>query len=230
MHVLRRQAVARHQPFEANPSSLDLDQKKVVPLFPDKVTVKRQFWGELERSASFEAWPNPACKAWQPTSDYYNPPLYTPAQRAIRDKSPWTTVQAVLAPLQFLVFLVSLGLVWNYLATGQGYQLATISIVAKTLILYLIMITGSIWEKVVFDEWLFAASFFWEDVFSMLVLGLQTLYLCALIFGWWDARTQILIALAAYGTYVINAAQFVWKLRMARLQSSKPSPLQEVTS
>ncbi len=36
-------------------------------------------------------------------------PLYTPEQRRRRDASPWTLVQGVLAPLQFGVFLVSLG-------------------------------------------------------------------------------------------------------------------------
>ncbi len=164
------------------------------------------------------AWPNPVCKAWTPPPEYYYRPLYTPEQRQIRDKSPWTTVQAILAPLQFLVFLVSLGLVWRYFATGSGYEIATASVIAKTIILYVIMITGSIWEKVVFGEWLFVESFFWEDVFSMLVLGLQTLYLCSLIFGWWTADQQLMIAVAAYLTYVVNAAQFIWKLRTARLE------------
>ena len=32
----------------------------------------------------------------------------------------------------------------------------------------------------------------------------------------------MLLALAAYATYVVNAAQFLWKLRMARL-SSEPN-------
>lgn len=168
-----------------------------------------------------EPWPNAACKAWIPTPDYFHRPLYTPEQRLVRDKTKWTLVQAILAPLQFLVFLVSLGLVARYFATGQGYEIATASIVAKTLILYVIMITGSIWEKVVFGEWLFVDSFFWEDVFSMLVLGLQTLYLFSLIFGWWTPDQQMLIAIAAYGTYLINAAQFIWKLRVARLEGGK---------
>jgi 3-vinyl bacteriochlorophyllide hydratase len=167
------------------------------------------------------AWPNPACKAWVPSPDYYHRPLYTPEQRLIRDKTPWTLVQGILAPLQFLVFAISLGLVARFLATGQGYEIATASIVLKTVILYVIMITGSIWEKVVFGEWLFVESFFWEDVFSMLVLGLQTLYLFALIFGWWTPEIQMWIAVAAYGTYVINAGQFIWKLRMARLEGAK---------
>ena len=148
-------------------------------------------------------------------------PLYTPEQRARRDETPWTLVQAILAPLQFLVFLISLGLVAYYLSTGKGYEAATISILIKTFLLYTIMITGSIWEKVVFGEWLFVDAFFWEDVFSMLVLALQTLYVVALLKGWWTPEQQIYIAVAAYATYVINAAQFLWKLRIARLEGQK---------
>ncbi|WP_395780552.1 2-vinyl bacteriochlorophyllide hydratase [Aquidulcibacter sp.] len=148
-------------------------------------------------------------------------PLYTPEQRARRDATPWTLVQAILAPLQFLVFLISLGLVAYYLGTGKGYEAATISILIKTFLLYTIMITGSIWEKIVFDEWLFVEAFFWEDVFSMLVLALQTLYVVALLNGWWTPEQQVYIAVAAYGTYVINAAQFLWKLRVARLEGKK---------
>ncbi len=147
-------------------------------------------------------------------------PLYTPEERARRDASPWTVVQGVLAPVQFLVFLVSLALVLRWLATGDGYSAATISVVVKTLVLYTIMVTGSVWEKVVFGRWLFAPSFFWEDVFSMLVLALHTAYLAALFGGWLDARGLMLLALAAYATYVINAAQFIWKLRMARRESA----------
>jgi len=57
--------------------------------------------------------------------------LYTPEQRVRRDSSIWTTVQAILAPLQFAVFLVSLGLVLRYLITDAGYEIATVSIIAK---------------------------------------------------------------------------------------------------
>ncbi|GEO80527.1 2-vinyl bacteriochlorophyllide hydratase [Pararhodospirillum oryzae] len=146
-------------------------------------------------------------------------PLYTPEQRLRRDQSPWTLVQGILAPLQFLVFLVSLGLVLHYLATGEGLAWATGSIVVKTMVLYTIMITGSIWEKVVFGKYLFVESFFWEDVFSMLVLALHTLYLVVLFTGWLDAQGQMFVALAAYATYVINAGQFLIKLRAARLQA-----------
>jgi 3-vinyl bacteriochlorophyllide hydratase len=125
-------------------------------------------------------------------------------------------VQGILAPVQFLVFLVSLGLVLNYLATGEGYAAATISIIAKTCILYLIMVTGCIWEKVVFGRYLFAPAFFWEDVFSMLVLALHTAYLVVLLLGIGDGRGQMMLALAAYAAYVVNAAHFLLKLRAAR--------------
>ena len=146
------------------------------------------------------------------------PPLYTAEQRRRRDATRWTMVQGVLAPIQFLVFLVSLTLVLRYLATGEGAAAATVSVVVKTGTLYTIMITGSIWEKVVFGKWLFAAAFFWEDVFSMLVLALHGAYLVALAFGLGSERGRMLLALAAYATYAINATQFLLKLRAARLQ------------
>ena len=145
-------------------------------------------------------------------------PLYTPEEKLRRDATPWTLVQGVLAPVQFLVFLVSLGLVLRYLATGEGLWIATCSIVIKTLVLYTIMITGSIWERVVFGRYLFARAFFWEDVFSMLVLALHTAYLAAIIWGIGTATEQMLLVLAAYGSYAINATQFILKLRAARLQ------------
>ena len=148
-------------------------------------------------------------------------PLYTPEERVRRDKTKWTLVQGILAPIQFVVFLVSLYLVLRFLFTGEGEQAANISVVVKTLTLYTIMITGCIWEKVVFNCYLFAPAFFWEDVFSMLVLLLHTLYLVALGTGYLDPIQLMLLALAAYATYAINAGQFIWKLRMARLDQEK---------
>jgi len=149
--------------------------------------------------------------------------LYTPEERRRRDASPWTLVQGVLAPLQFAVFFVSLCLVLRYLATGEGLQAATVSIVVKTFVLYTIMVTGSIWEKDVFGCYLFARPFFWEDVVSMLVLALHTAYLVALVTGALGAREQMYLALAAYVTYVVNATQFVLKLRAARRGQGGPS-------
>ena len=147
-------------------------------------------------------------------------PLYTPQERQRRDASPWTWVQGVLAPVQFLVFLVSLALVLRFLWTGQGQAAAEWSIVIKTLVLYTIMVTGCIWEKVVFGQYLFAPAFYWEDVFSMLVLALHSAYLVALFGSLLEARVQMWLALAAYAAYVVNAAQFLIKLRAARLDAA----------
>jgi 3-vinyl bacteriochlorophyllide hydratase len=146
-------------------------------------------------------------------------PLYTAEQRKRRDATRWTLVQGILAPVQFLAFAVSLVLVMWFLWTGQGYGAATASILVKTGLLYTIMVTGAIWEKVVFGQYLFAAAFFWEDVFSFAVIALHTGYLYGLLTGALDPTAQMLVALAAYGAYVVNAGQFLWKLRMARLDA-----------
>ncbi len=156
--------------------------------------------------------------------------LYTEEQRARRDNSIWTTIQGVLAPLQFLVFLVSLSLVVRYLITGAGYDAATISILIKTVFLLTIMVTGAIWEKVVFGQYLFAPAFFWEDVFSFLVIALHLAYVWVLWTGVLSSNDQMWLALAAYAAYVINAGQFLWKLRVARLEAGKANPANEVTA
>jgi len=145
--------------------------------------------------------------------------LYTTAQRARRDATRWTLVQGLLAPAQFLVFLVSLVLVIRFLVTGAGYEAATLSILIKTGVLYLIMVTGAIWEKVVFGQYLFAPAFFWEDVFSFAVIALHTAYVWALWTGSLAPAQEMGFALAAYAAYVINAGQFLLKLRAARLQA-----------
>ena len=146
--------------------------------------------------------------------------LYTPAQRARRDATRWTLVQGVLAPVQFLVCLVSVGLIVRTLATGEGAWIANASVVAKTVLLLLIMATGSVWEKVVFGRWLFAPAFFWEDVVSMGVIALHLAYVAALLGGWLAPTDLLVLALAAYAAYAVNAVQFVWKLRMARLSGA----------
>jgi 3-vinyl bacteriochlorophyllide hydratase len=143
--------------------------------------------------------------------------LYTVEERRRRDASPWTIVQGVLAPAQFLVFLISLTLVVRFLWSGEGEAAASGSVIAKTGMLYLIMVTGSIWEREIFGQYLFARAFFWEDIMSMLVLALHTGYLVALFAGLLDPRGLMLLALLAYTTYIVNAAQFLMKLRAARL-------------
>jgi len=125
--------------------------------------------------------------------------------------------------VQFLIFAVSLVLVLRYLATGDGYGAATLSILLKTLCLYTIMITGAIWEKVVFGQYLFAPAFFWEDVISFVVIALHTLYLWGLLTGALAPETLMIVTLMAYLTYVVNAGQFLYKLRRARLDSGVPA-------
>jgi 3-vinyl bacteriochlorophyllide hydratase len=149
----------------------------------------------------------------------HKPRLYTAEERARRDASRWTLVQGVLAPAQFLVFVISLVLVLRFLLTGDGYLAATVSILIKTGFLYLIMVTGAIWEKEVFGQYLFAPAFFWEDVFSFAVIALHSLYIYALWTGAFTPHGLMFIALSAYATYVINAGQFLWKLRRARLDA-----------
>ena len=157
----------------------------------------------------------------QPTTRRHrSTPLYSPAERRRRDASPWTLVQGILAPIQFVVFLVSLALVVRFLATGEGFAAAATSVVVKTLVLYTIMVTGCIWEKEVFGVYLFAPAFFWEDVFSMAVLALHTACLVAMFTGALGPRGQMALALAAYAAYVINATQFLLKLRAARLDAA----------
>ena len=146
--------------------------------------------------------------------------LYTEAQRQRRDSSPWTLVQGILAPLQFLVFLVSFGLVLRTLLTGEGAGIANASVILKTMLLYTIMVTGSLWEKDVFGKYLFAPAFFWEDVVSFGVIALHTAYLICLLNGFLSEQGLMCLALVAYAAYVTNAAQFLLKLRAARLQQA----------
>ncbi|MEK0419093.1 MAG: 2-vinyl bacteriochlorophyllide hydratase [Pseudomonadota bacterium] len=152
------------------------------------------------------------------TSYGSTPLIYTPEQRMRRDSTVWTVVQGVLAPLQFFVFLVSVILIVRALWWQGDLAWAQVSVVVKTALLYAIMVTGCIWEKVVFGQYLFAQAFFWEDVVSMGVMVLHTAYLVA----WWTQSLApaplLTLALAAYFIYFVNAVQFLWKLRQARRQ------------
>ena len=164
-------------------------------------------------------------KQSSPQVDGWN--LYTPSQRIIRDRTIWTKVQAILAPLQFIVCIISLALVVRYLFTGEGYYIATVSIVVKSCLLFLIMITGAIWEKVVFDQFLFAEAFFWEDIVSFFVIFFHGLYLYVLLSGDFAPTSQMSVALFAYFLYFINAFQFLRKLRLARQTDQKPTLLKD---
>ncbi|MGR3541582.1 MAG: 2-vinyl bacteriochlorophyllide hydratase [Hasllibacter sp.] len=146
-------------------------------------------------------------------------PLYSPEERERRDASPWTAVQGVLAPVQFAAFVVSLWLMARWYAGAGGFGAAAWSVVVKTALLLTIMVTGSIWEREVFGRWLFAPAFFWEDVVSMGVIALHLAYLAAFLGGWLAEGPLMVLALAAYAAYLVNFAQFVWKLRLARVSA-----------
>ena len=164
-------------------------------------------------------------KQSSPQVDGWN--LYTPSQRIIRDRTIWTKVQGILAPLQFAVCIISVFLVVRYLLTSEGYYVATVSIVIKSFLLFLIMITGAIWEKVVFGQFLFAEAFFWEDVVSFFVIFFHGLYLYILLTGDFLPTTQMSVALFAYFLYFINAFQFLRKLRIARKAGTKETSLEQ---
>ena len=71
-----------------------------------------------------------------------------------------------------------------------------------------------------FGKWLFARPFFCEDVFSFVVIALHTLYIWALSTASLSPTQLMIVALAAYGAYVVNAGQFLRKLRLARLEAA----------
>ncbi|SMC42493.1 2-vinyl bacteriochlorophyllide hydratase [Polynucleobacter kasalickyi] len=143
-------------------------------------------------------------------------PLYTTEQRKKRDETVWTFIQGLLAPLQFIACFVSIYLVTRYLLTSDGYQIANISVLVKTGFLLTIMVTGAIWEKVVFGQYLFAEAFFWEDMVSMVVIALHVTYVYCLFQGSLEPKYLMILALVAYATYIVNAIQFILKLRQAR--------------
>jgi 3-vinyl bacteriochlorophyllide hydratase len=156
-------------------------------------------------------------------------PLYTPEQRERRDSTIWTVVQGILAPVQFLVFLISLALIGNYFITGDGYTMAAASVILKTFVLCAIMVTGAIWEKVVFGQYLLAPAFFWEDIVSFFVIGLHLSYVVVFAANFISDDAKMWLALCAYALYLINASQFLLKLRAARLSSSPNSePQREI--
>lgn len=149
---------------------------------------------------------------------------YTPQQLEKRNTSPWTIVQAVLAPLQFVVFLISLTLVVRYLLTGDGYVIANVSVLVKIALLWAITITGMIWEKEVFGHWFLAPQFFWEDVGNAVAMLMHNVYFVVVWLGWSD-QAVMTVMLIAYLSYLVNMAQFVRRgLRAARQKRASEPP------
>jgi 3-vinyl bacteriochlorophyllide hydratase len=136
--------------------------------------------------------------------------MYTPEQLRRREASRWTRVQIVLAPIQFVVFVVSFGLVIRYLATGEGYLAATVSIWLKIALIWVLTITGMLWEHDMFGHYFLAKEFFWEDVGNLVAIVTHNLYFVAQWLGA-DQRSLMWVMVFAYLTYLINAAQFVYR-------------------
>jgi 3-vinyl bacteriochlorophyllide hydratase len=136
---------------------------------------------------------------------------------AKRDSSKWTPVQGILAPVQFLAFLISFGMIVFYLVTGEGYTLATISVLVKIALLWAITVTGMFWEKDVFDQWFLAPEFFWEDALNAVAMVMHNLYFIAILLGWSQDAVMTLM-LVAYMSYIVNCAQFFVRGLQARKQ------------
>lgn len=154
---------------------------------------------------------------------------YTPEQFARREASPWTRVQIVLAPIQFLAFLISFALVVRFLVSGAGYTAATVSVLIKIGLLWAITISGMIWEKQIFGHYFLAREFFWEDVGNAVAIATHSLYFVARGLHW-SEHSVMLVMLLAYCTYLVNCAQFVRKgiqagrqrRQLQRLRGSQP--------
>lgn len=129
-------------------------------------------------------------------------------------------MQVVLAPFQFMVFLVSFGLVGRFLLTGEGYALATASVWLKIALIWALTITGMLWERDVFGRYFLAREFFWEDVGNLIAIITHNLYFVVQWAGA-DRRTVMWVMVFAYLTYLANAAQFVHRgIQSARFRRS----------
>lgn len=136
--------------------------------------------------------------------------MYTPEQLRRREASKWTKVQIILAPIQFLVFIISFALVIRYLVTGEGHDIATFSIWLKIALIWALTITGMLWEYDMFDHYFMAKEFFWEDVGNLIAIITHNLYFVARWMGA-DEQTVMWVMVFAYITYLFNAGQFVYR-------------------
>ncbi len=146
--------------------------------------------------------------------------MYTAEQLLQRDRSVWTKVQGVLAPIQFITFVVSAYLVYRAWHTQTGYEIATLSIIIKITLLWAITITGMIWEKEIFGHYFLAKEFYWEDIGNLVAIVTHNAYFVVRWLGW-DDNAVMGTMLVAYATYLINSAQFVRRGIMAAQQRQK---------
>jgi len=143
---------------------------------------------------------------------------YTVEQIERRQKSPWTLVQIIGAPIQLLFFFISAGFVIYTIDTnGLLKDITNLMVIIKVAIMYFMCITGMLWEKDVFDHYYFAPEFFWEDAITGVVMITHTLFIVGLVLNVPDDAWKTLI-LVAYASYLINAGQYFWKFWKNRLK------------
>ncbi|MBM4413126.1 MAG: 2-vinyl bacteriochlorophyllide hydratase [Chloroflexi bacterium] len=143
--------------------------------------------------------------------------MYTADQLERRNKSGWTTVQGILAPIQFVVFIISVILVYNAWQHNEGYAIANASILLKIALLWAITLTGMLWEKEIFGHYFLAKEFYWEDIGNLVAIVTHNVYFVVRWLGW-DDNAIMATMLIAYATYLINCAQFVRRGIMAAQQ------------
>lgn len=143
-------------------------------------------------------------------------PRYTPEQLRIRNSSPWTKVQFILAPIQFVVFIIGLVVTILYYAHAiDDFNLVTYGVLVKTLFLIALFVTGAVWEKEVFGVWVFSHEFFWEDIGSTIAVIFHFAYF---VFAWLDypKETLVIAAFAAYLSYFGNAIQYLLRVYLEK--------------
>jgi len=143
-------------------------------------------------------------------------PRYTPEQLRKRNNSVWTKVQLILAPIQFVVFIIGVILtVMYYTGSLENFSLVTWALLIKTIFLVVLFVTGAFFEKEVFDIWVFSPEFYWEDIGSSVATVFHFLYF---VLAYLDFSKEALVwsALVAYFTYVVNAIQYLVRIYLEK--------------
>ncbi|KAA6232002.1 2-vinyl bacteriochlorophyllide hydratase [Chlorobium phaeovibrioides] len=149
-------------------------------------------------------------------------PRYTPDQLARRNASIWTDVQLILAPIQFVVFLLGVGVTALYAmdSTLFSFYWVSVAILFKSFLFGLLFVTGAYFEKEIFDKWVFSKEFLWEDVGSVFAAAFHLLYFVLAFMG---ASEDVLVqeAFLAYFTYVLNAMQYLVRIILEKLHERR---------
>jgi len=136
--------------------------------------------------------------------------LYTQEQLARRKASPWTRVVSILAPTQFIAFIISFYFVLQFIVTNQGYFAATVSVWIKISLLWAITLAGMLWEKDMYGHYFMAREFFLEDCGNLVAMLTHNAYFIVQALGC-SQRDVMLVMLFAYCTYLFNFGQFMVK-------------------